>query len=233
MAPKRLFAQSDSRSTGFLLRVRYGPPILLWVGGPFRFVISNPKGVKYKTMPIPKKEASRKAETVESVSVLLKESQAVILTDYRGLTVTQINDIRKKLRDSDASFAVVKNTLLKRAADATFPADAQRDAALNGPTAVAFATKDAVLTSKTLLDYIASNRTTPLKIKGAVVGGKFYDSKGVDALSKVPPREVLISQMLGSFNAPITGLVGTLNGIISNFVFTLQAIHDKQNEASA
>jgi len=184
-------------------------------------------------MPIAKKEASEKVETVETVTELLKGSQAAILTDYRGLKMSQINDIRKKLRDSDATFRVVKNTLLKRAADDTYAADSARDAALNGPTAVTFASKDAVATSKALLEYIASNRNSPLKIKGAVVGGKFYDDKGVDALSRVPPREVLIAQMLGSFNAPITGLVGTLNGIISNFVFTLQAIHDQKNEAGA
>ena len=64
--------------------------------------------------------------------------------------------------------------------------------------------------AKVLADYIASNRNTPLKIKGGLVGGKFYTPQNIDALAKVPPREVLIAQMLGSFNAPITGLVGTL-----------------------
>ena len=174
-------------------------------------------------MPTPLKEA-----IVEDLIESVKESKAFILTEYRGLTVSQVSDLRKKLRDSDTTFSVVKNTLLRRAADGIIPADAALDASLNGPTAVAFAKRDAVESSKAVLDYIAANRNTPLKIKGAVVDGRFYDAKGVDALSKVPPRDVLIAMMLGAFNSPISGLVGTLNGIVSNFVFTLQAVADQK-----
>jgi large subunit ribosomal protein L10 len=174
-------------------------------------------------MPTPQKET-----TISDISDALKGAQAVVFTDYRGLTVAQVSDLRKKLRDSDTSFAIVKNTLFKRAAEGIIANDPNIDATLNGPTAVAFAMKDPVASAKTLMDYIAANRNTPLKIKGAVVGGKYYTTEQVDALSKVPPREVLISQMLGSFNAPISGFVGTLNGIISNFVFTLQAVSDQK-----
>jgi large subunit ribosomal protein L10 len=174
-------------------------------------------------MPTPQKEA-----IVEDLISQVKESQAIILTEYRGLTVSQVSDLRKKLRASDTTFAVVKNTLLRRAADGIIPHDDAFDASLNGPTAVAFANRDAIESSKAVIDYIAANRNTPLKIKGAIVDGRFYDAKGVDALSKVPPRDTLIAMMLGAFNSPITGLVGTLNGIISNFVFTLQAVADQK-----
>jgi large subunit ribosomal protein L10 len=169
-----------------------------------------------------------KEQIVGEVAETLKNAQAAILTDYRGLTVAQVSDLRKKLRDSDTQFAIVKNTLFKRAADGIINPDPQLDETLNGPTAVAFALKDPVAAAKVLTDYIRDNRNTPLAIKGAVVSGQFYTPAQVDALSRVPPREVLISQMLGSFQAPITGLVGTLNGIISNFVFTLQAVVDKK-----
>jgi len=171
---------------------------------------------------------TQKEGTVGDITEAIRTSEAVIFTDYRGLTVAQVSDLRKKLRDSETSFAVVKNTLFKRASEGLIDSDPQLDATLNGPTAAVYAHKDPVATSKAILDYIAANRNTPLKVKGAVVGGKFYTPAQVDALSKVPPREVLIAQMLGSFNAPITGLVGTLSGILSNFVFTLQAVADKR-----
>ncbi len=179
-------------------------------------------------MPTPQKE-----ETVSEVAETLRNSQAAIFTDYRGLTVAQVSDLRKKLREKDTQFAIVKNTLFKRASEGIVDSDPQVDATLNGPTAVAFAMSDAVAAAKIISDYIRDNRGTPLTVKGAVVGGKFYSPDQVTALSKVPPREVLIAQMLGSFNAPITGLVGTLNGIVSNFVFTLQAVANQKQAQQA
>ena len=178
-------------------------------------------------MPTPQKE-----ETVAGVAETLRNSQAAILTDYRGLTVSQISDLRKKLRDADTQFAVVKNTLFRRASEGIVDPNPELDATLNGPTAIAFAMKDPVATAKALTDYIRDNRNTPLTLKGGVVGGRFYTADEVNALSKVAPREVLIAQMLGSLQSPITGLVGTLGGIVSNFVFTLQAIAD-QKQAQA
>jgi len=184
---------------------------------------------------IKKKPITFKQNALSEAGQLMQSSQAVILTEYRGLTVPQIGDIRSKLKEGGNDFSVVKNTLLKKAATELSITDAGLDGALSGPTAAIFATGDPVAAAKTVTDYIAANRNTPLKIKGGVVGGKFATAAQIDQLSKIPSREVLISQMLGSFNAPITGLVGTLNGIVSNFVFTLQAIVDKQQggEASA
>jgi len=182
---------------------------------------------------IGKKNVSVKAKVLDETGDLLRRSQAVVLAEYRGLTVPQMSDLRKKLRDADADFSVVKNTLFRRATGEGESIDAQLDAVLNGPTAAAFALGDPISVAKILSDYITSNRNTPLKIKGGIVGGKFYTPQNIDALAKVPPREVLIAQMLGSFNAPITGLVGTLNGIVSNFVFTLQAVADKRQAEGA
>lgn len=178
-------------------------------------------------MSTPQKEA-----IVSNVAEELKKAQGVILTDYRGLSVAQITELRKKLRDSDTHFTVVKNTLFKRATEGIVTPDPKLDESLNGPTAVGFANKDAIESAKAIMDYIAANRNTPLKVKGALVDGRFYDAKQVDALSKIPPKPVLIAQMLGSMNAPITGLVGTLNGVVSNFVYTLQALHDKKQESA-
>lgn len=176
---------------------------------------------------------AQKETLVSEIADALRASQAVIFADYRGLTVAQVSDLRKRLRDADTNFAVVKNTLFKRAADGIVPADPQIDETLNGPTAVAFSLKDPVATAKVFADYIRDNRNTPLALKGGVVAGKFYTADQVNALSKVEPREVLIAKMLGSLQSPIAGLVGTLNGIVSNFVFTLQAVADKRQAEGA
>jgi large subunit ribosomal protein L10 len=181
---------------------------------------------------IGKKNVSVKTKVLGETGDLITRSQAVVLTEYRGLTVPQMSDIRKKLRDVDADFSVVKNTLFKRAAGDS-ASDAQLEATLNGPTAAVFALGDPVAAAKVVSDYIASNRNTPLKVKGGLLDGKFYTPAQIDALSKVPSREVLISQMLGAFNSPIAGFVGTLNGIIGNFVFTLQAVADKRQAEGA
>lgn len=181
---------------------------------------------------IKKKPVAVKTQVLDETGDLLTRSQAVVLTEYRGLTVSQMGEIRKKLKEVDADFSVVKNTLFKRALG-TESIDPQLDATLSGPTAAVFGLGDPVAAAKVVTEYIATTRNTPLKIKGGIVDGKFYDASNIEALSKVPPREVLIAQMLGSFNAPITGLVGTLNGIVSNFVFTLQAVADKRQAEGA
>ena len=172
--------------------------------------------------------AAAKVENVADLRELVGQTQAAILTDYRGLSVAELTDLRKKLRDTGAEFRVVKNTLFKRAADGLMPVD-QLDTFLSGPTAIGFAKSDPVGTAKALLDFAQAHRA--MSVKAGVMEGRVLDVPQVEALSRTPPREVLIAQMLGSLNSPIAGFVGTLNGIISNFVFTLQAIADKQGGA--
>ncbi|MDQ2798628.1 MAG: 50S ribosomal protein L10 [Armatimonadota bacterium] len=174
--------------------------------------------------------AGAKVELVAELTELVGQTKAAILTDYRGLSVAELTDLRKKLRAADAEFRVVKNTLFKRAAGNFMPAD-QMDELLSGPTAIGFAKSDPVAVAKILLDYARDHKA--MSLKAGVMDGRILSTAQVEALSKTPPREVLIAQMLGSLQSPISGFVGTLNGIISNFVFTLQAIADKQGAGSA
>lgn len=174
--------------------------------------------------------ASQKVEIVGDLRELVEQTQAAILVDYRGLSVAELTEIRKKLRTVNAEFRVVKNTLFKLAADGLMPID-KLDQYLAGPTAIGFAKGDPVGVAKVMVDFVKDHKA--VSIKAGVVGNDVYNVAQVEALSKVPPREVLISQMLGSLNAPISGLVGTLNGIISNFVFTLQAVADKKGAEAA
>ena len=174
--------------------------------------------------------AGAKVELVGELRELVGQTKAAILTDYRGLSVAELTELRKKLRDADAEYRVVKNTLFKMAAGDAMPVD-QMGEHLAGPTAIGFAKGDPVAVAKILLDYARDHKA--MSVKAGVMDGRVLTTSQVDALSKTPPREVLIAQMLGSLQSPISGFVGTLNGIISNFVFTLQAIADKQGGGDA
>jgi len=169
--------------------------------------------------------AGAKVELVSELRELVGQTKAAILTDYRGLSVAELTELRKKLRAADAEYRVVKNTLFKLAARDSMPIDQMGDL-LTGPTAIGFAKGDPVAVAKILLDYARDHKA--MSVKAGIMDGRILDPSQVEALSKTPPREVLLSMMLGSLQSPISGFVGTLNGIISNFVFTLQAIADKQ-----
>jgi large subunit ribosomal protein L10 len=172
-----------------------------------------------------------KQEKVQAVSELqegISGSSALLMTDYRGLKVSEITELRRNLRGAGTDYAVVKNTLFSRAAkEAAIEADMSE--LLAGPTAVAFVHQDPVATAKALVDFARTHKA--LEIKGGYVEGRVLNADQIQALSKVPPREVLISQMLGAFQSPISGFVGTLQGIMSEFVFTLKAVADKQGAA--
>jgi large subunit ribosomal protein L10 len=167
-----------------------------------------------------------KEKAVQEMAALVEGCAGAILTDYRGLTVAEITELRKRLREAEAEYHVVKNTLFKRAIS-----DGENlHTYLEGPTAIAFALKDPVQPTKILLDFIREKRKA--SVKAGWIDGRVFDESQLTALSKLPSREILIAQVVGGIQAPITGLVGTLQGIISNFVYTLQAIADKQGGAA-
>jgi large subunit ribosomal protein L10 len=172
-------------------------------------------------MPTPQKEA-----TVAQLRERVTSASCAIACDYRGLRVTEINELRRLMRQSDVGFSVVKNRLMRIAIQDT-PAAALADL-LTGPTALAFC-DDPVLAARTLVQFAAEHEV--VGIKGGVVDGHLYSEHDVRRLATLPPRPVLLAQLVSGFNAPVAGLVYTLNGILANFVFTLQAIVDKQAEA--
>jgi len=182
---------------------------------------------------IKKKPITFKQNALSETALMMKDSQAVILAEYRGLTVPQINDIRGKLKDTGADFSVVKNTLFKRAATELNINDANLDAALNGPTAAIFATGDPVAAAKAVSDYIASTRNSPFKVKGGMVGGKFATPAQIEQLSKTPSKEVLLAQIIGAINSPASGVVGVLNGVMAQLARAIQAIADQKEAAQS
>ena len=134
---------------------------------------------------ISKKPASVKKAITSDLGVTLSNSEAVILTEYRGLTVPQMGEIRTKLRElGDGDFSVVKNTLMRIALKEQGIDDERVDILLNGTTAATIASSDPIGVAKVVVDYIAANRNTPLKIKGGVVGGRYFGAEQIDALAR-------------------------------------------------
>ncbi len=164
-----------------------------------------------------------KAAVIDRIAGELEQSQAVFAVDYRGITVSQVADLRAKLRAADATFSVVKNSLTERAADKA-GAEALK-ATLNGPTALTFVRGDAAAAAKALSD--AQRITEVLAFKGGLMNGVAVTPDEIKAISRLPSREVLYAQLVGTVAAPITGLVRGLNALIAGVAIQLQAIHDQ------
>lgn len=169
----------------------------------------------------------QKAETIQIIKEKLEKAQAVVLTDYRGLNVAQVTELRKKLREAGVEYKVLKNTLTKIAAKEV-GVDETVDSYLEGPVALAFTYDDPVTAAKILAEYAKSN--DKLEIKAGILENKVIDAAGVQALAKLPSREVLIAQVLAGMQAPISGLVNVLQGTIRNLVYTLDAVRRQKEE---
>ena len=182
----------------------------------------EPEEVKYlKDYTLKKKEA-----VVDSIKEKLEASQSVVLIDYRGLTVAEVTELRNQMREAGVEYQVLKNTMIKRAAEKA--GIEGLDPILEGPTAVAFGINDPVAPAKILTKF--AKDTKKITIKGGVLAGNAIDVAAVENLAKLPSKEELIAKMLGSLNAPITGLVMVLSGVTSKFVRTLEAIRVQREE---
>jgi large subunit ribosomal protein L10 len=183
-------------------------------------------GRRYTDLAITKE---RKQELVSQYTDLLERSQALILTDFQGLNVTQITRLRSKIRETNGAYYVTKNTLIKLALQQqglSVPEDW-----LEGPTAVSFCFDQVPTIAKTITDFAAESEL--LKIKGAVLGGEPVGEARVKALADLPPAEVLQAQLLGALTAPMSGLIGVLNGLMSGLVGVLESRKDQLGEPEA
>lgn len=164
----------------------------------------------------------RKSELVNDLKDELKQAQAVIITDYRTLKVSDLQGIRNELRGMKTAYHIAKNTLLEIALkDAGLPVP---ETLLEGPTAVAFLRDDLSGPAKRLTAFFKEKE---LPIRGAIVGQTVYDAKGVEALGNLPGRKELYASVLGSLQGPSASLVGVLNGALSQLVYILQAKADQ------
>ena len=171
---------------------------------------------------------AEKVAVVDEVREHFDESSAAILTEYRGLKVKDLADLRRALRSSGGDYKIYKNTLVTLAAREAGLADLEP--LLKGPTAIAFVKGDAAGVAKALRDYA---RTNPLLvIKGGVLGDKIIGAPETTALAELPSREVLLAQFAGALAAPLQQLAGLLQALPRNLAYGLSALRDKRGSES-
>lgn len=171
----------------------------------------------------------KKAEMLRSLREKLERSEAVFVATFQGLKVSEVNEIRKILREKNGEYRVFKNTLIRIGTQDT-PYRSVMDY-VEGPTALIFSYKDPVEIAKVLKDFVKAHPN--LQLRGVVIKGKGFDSKVIDELVKLPPKEVLIAQLLGTLQAPVAQFVGLLSAIIRNFLYVLKAIEEKKQKESS
>ncbi len=165
----------------------------------------------------------QKAAVVDEIAGQIEAAQAIFAVDYRGISVSQVAELRAKLRESETKFRIVKNSLSERAADKAGAESLK--AMLDGPTALALVGGDAALAAKALND--TARQLHILEFKGGLMDGAALSADDVRAIARLPAREVLNAQLVGAIASPLTGLVRTLNALISGLAIQLQAIADQ------
>ncbi|MCR5743152.1 MAG: 50S ribosomal protein L10 [Lachnospiraceae bacterium] len=158
-----------------------------------------------------------KAPIIDEIKANLDGAKAVVVADYRGLTVAQDTELRKKLREAGVVYKVYKNTYVKRAIEGTEFAELAGQ--LDGPSAFAFAKDDATAPARVLAEFGKTAET--LQLKCGVVDGTYYDEKGIKLIATIPSREVLLGKLLGSIQSPI-----------ANFARVIKQIAEKNEEVA-
>ena len=169
----------------------------------------------------------RKREAVTELAGKLGKATSAIVTDYRGLTVKQLEDLRAKLRSEGIEYVVVKNTLARRAAE--HAGIGKLSGLLSGPVGLALGFGELATPAKVLGDYYRLNRRLP--VVAGLVEGQVLDARGVQMLAELPPRDTLLAQLAGSLQSPLTQLAGGLTSILSSLAATLDAYREKLETA--
>lgn len=177
---------------------------------------------KIKTGPKVKRKGGgvpAKSRAVDALAEQLSGSTALIVTEYRGLKVGELQDLRKRLRQRKVEYHVVKNSLLSRAAAKTDREGLKT--MLSGPTAIAFSNGDEVELAKGLMDEAKTLKA--LKVLGGLISGKAYTAEDIGSLAKLPGRAYLQGQIVGSLQAPLGQLTGLLQAPHQNLIHVLTA----------
>jgi large subunit ribosomal protein L10 len=169
-----------------------------------------------------------KPETVEALKDAIAAQRGAVVAEYRGVTVAEMTTLRKKLREIDAEFRVVKNTLIRRASEGTPFGELSKS--FKGPTAIAFAHGDPVALAKAMKEYAAASPKVTLR--AGFFDGRALTGQEVQALADVPSREVLLSRLVGSLASPVTRLAQALSDSPRKLVYVLESIR-KQKPADA
>jgi large subunit ribosomal protein L10 len=179
--------------------------------------------------PADSAQMARKSAVIDDITNRLQTADASVLTEYRGLTVTDLATLRAALRPASTDYKVYKNTLARRAAaDAGLTEMAEL---LEGPVAIAFVRPegDAVTAAKALRDFARTNPN--LVVKGGMLGPRVLTVRDVESLADVPPREVLLARLAGGFQAPLVKAAGLFQAFTRNFAYGLKALIDTVEES--
>ena len=168
-----------------------------------------------------------KAAIIEDLRERLRGTDLAVVTDYRGLTVGQMQTLRRELRAAGGQFKVAKNTLLRLAAEREDQAGLAQ--LLDGPSGIAFAEGDMVTVAKAVTTFAKS--VDALEVRGGLMNGQAISADEVRALASLPSREELLAKMLGSMQSPATNLVGVLSAVARSLAFVLQARADQLQES--
>jgi len=178
---------------------------------------------------VAKKIQDVKVKSIDAMKEAFSASEDFIFTDYRGLTVEQITNLRKLLRGKGARYKVVKNAFARLAFQQLSAPD-ELAGYFTGPTAIAIAPKDANEVAKILVDF--TKEAPVLSIKGGFVSGSLYNTQQIEAFSRLPSRLELISMLMSVMNGPARNLAAALNDIPARLVRTVKAIADKKAESA-
>jgi large subunit ribosomal protein L10 len=165
-----------------------------------------------------------KKQVVLDIKEKMENAQGMVFYDYRGLTVAEVTELRNKFREAGVEYKVLKNSMLKRAAEMLELEGL--DEYLVGPTAVAFGFDDPVGPAKVLVEYTKKLKKT--EIKTGVLGKRIIGIEEINNLAELPSREQLLGMLAGTLNAPITGFARSLSGIISKLGYALNAVKEQK-----
>jgi large subunit ribosomal protein L10 len=166
----------------------------------------------------------QKAAVIDEIAAEIKEADAIYAVDYRGISVPAAAELRTKLRDADATFRIVKNTLTERAADKAEIAELKE--LLEGPTALTFVRGDAALAAKAISDQARATET--LAFKGGFLNGAALSPDDIKSIARLPAREVLYGQLVGMVASPITGLARGLGSLLGGLAVALGQVQAKK-----
>jgi large subunit ribosomal protein L10 len=169
-----------------------------------------------------------KEKTVNELKEKFSETKSVFLTDFRGLNVEEMSKLRRELKKGGAEYRVTKNTLIRMAAQQS-GLEAIADY-LKGPTGLVLSYQDPVTPAKIL--YEIRQKTEKPKIKAIWMEGRLLDENYLKRIATLPPREVIIAQILSGLNAPLSNFIGTIQGMLRNFVGVIEAIKEAKSKAA-
>lgn len=173
---------------------------------------------------------TQKQERVVALKDQLSRAQLAVIADYRGLTVKETTNLRRKIQESGGDYTVAKNTLIRRALSDT-EGMPSIDGILSGPTALVLGYDDPVGPVKALMDYLKENKKE-LDVRGGILEGRQVSADDLKQIATLPSREELVAKLMGSMQSPAQGVVITLSGVARNLVYALEAVR-KQKEENA